>query len=353
MINRMTAEEVFSFCDGSQNKKNIPGWKTIKHVKGNKENKQLEASIYQKDSRIVISFAGSNIASASDLLNDKKIMDTTKIPSQYGSAERLYNEIKTQYPNANIEFCGYSLGGSIANLLSHRTGLHSTALEPIGSKHIAKAHSDYFKYDDSNIVSFGRRGDKFFNDHITNQSGNIYIIEDLPKDPLNNYNNRNHKRTPDEEKITSMASNLEKIDFKTDENGLVNHLLHEIDVDGINNAKLLKDAERWNSQNQTKFQSPVPKYNKTYENLSYNDRVYYQGDEPTAIWDKDDEDVTKQDELEFKVFNRQLMNDNWKLPTKEELDERVARGELIWVDGYTKQDGTVVKGYFRHYPETA
>ena len=81
--------------------------------------------------------------------------------------------------------------------------------------------------------------------------------------------------------------------------------------------------------------------------------MYYQGDEPTAIWDKDDEDVTKQDELEFKVFNRQLMNDNWKLPTKEELDERVARGELIWVDGYTKQDGTVVKGYFRHYPETA
>ena len=41
-----------------------------------------------------------------------------------------------------------------------------------------------------------------------------------------------------------------------------------------------------------------------YENLSYDDRVYYQGDEPTAIWDKDDEDVTKQDELEFKVFNR-------------------------------------------------
>ncbi len=64
-------------------------------------------------------------------------------------------------------------------------------------------------------------------------------------------------------------------------------------------------------------------------------------------------DITEQDRLEFKALNRQLMNNNWKLPTQEELDERVARGELIWVDGYTKQDGTVVKGYFRHYPETA
>ena len=161
MTNSITPKELLIFCTGAHYKKDIKGWNTIKVVNGSQDDTKLDASVYKNRDRIVIAFSGTYPNSATDLKNDVALM-STKIPSQYGSAERLYNEIKTQYPNANIEFCGYSLGGSIANLLSHRTGLHSTALAPIGSKHIAKAHSDYFKYDDSNIVSFGRKEDKLF-----------------------------------------------------------------------------------------------------------------------------------------------------------------------------------------------
>ena len=230
--------------------------------------------------------------------------------------------------------------------------MHSTALAPVGSKHIAKAYSDYFKYDDSNIVSYGRKEDKIFYRNLNKQSGEVFEMPSINEWYIKNVIKHCIKGEFDLGAMNYFGGSLAPM-FMMKPISAVNHFLHEYKEADMEPSKKIQDAERWNNQNQTKFQSPVPKYNKTYENLSYNDRVYYQGDEPTAIWDKDDEDVTKQDELEFKVFNRQLMNDNWKLPTKEELDERVARGELIWVDGYTKQDGTVVKGYFRHYPETA
>lgn len=40
------------------------------------------------------------------------------------------------------------------------------------------------------------------------------------------------------------------------------------------------------------------------------------------------------------------------LPTKDELDKRVRSGELVYVDSYTRGDGTTVSGYYRSYPTT-
>ena len=39
------------------------------------------------------------------------------------------------------------------------------------------------------------------------------------------------------------------------------------------------------------------------------------------------------------------------LPTKESLDNRVARGELVYVKDYVRSDGTKVSGYYRTYPK--
>ena len=38
---------------------------------------------------------------------------------------------------------------------------------------------------------------------------------------------------------------------------------------------------------------------------------------------------------------------NGTMPTKEELDKRVHVGELIYVEEYTRSDGTKVSGYYR------
>ena len=43
--------------------------------------------------------------------------------------------------------------------------------------------------------------------------------------------------------------------------------------------------------------------------------------------------------------------DNGELPTKDELDKRVASESLIYVEDYTRSDGTKVSGYYRAYPK--
>ena len=43
---------------------------------------------------------------------------------------------------------------------------------------------------------------------------------------------------------------------------------------------------------------------------------------------------------------------DWKpFPTKESLDKRVVTGELVYVENYTRSDGTKVNGYYRTYPK--
>ena len=44
------------------------------------------------------------------------------------------------------------------------------------------------------------------------------------------------------------------------------------------------------------------------------------------------------------------MIDRKPMPTKKELDKRTRIGELIYVEEYTRSDGTKVSGYYRAYP---
>ena len=175
---------MLDFLDGAQHNKNIYGWKTLHEFDNISRNKDFNFKVYKKNDRIVIVFPGTDIHSINDIYNDIAIMRNGISPylySQFSDAENLYNNIKARYRNSKIESTGYSLGGSLSNLLSHRTGIKSNALAPIGSKHVANSYPKYFKYDDSNITTYGRKGDSLFNLNINKQSGNIYIIPDLPK----------------------------------------------------------------------------------------------------------------------------------------------------------------------------
>ena len=54
---------------------------------------------------------------------------------------------------------------------------------------------------------------------------------------------------------------------------------------------------------------------------------------------------------EIEQIINQYYDNNEKLPAKSELDRRVRFGELIYVENYTRSDGTKVSGYYRRYPE--
>jgi len=188
MSNINQLKEMLDLCNGAHNKRDVNGWTTLHEFDNSSKNIDFDVRVYKQGNRIVIAFAGTNMNSKNDKLNDVAILNPLNhIPSQFGDAERLYNKVKSKYPNANIEFTGYSLGGSIANLMSHRTGLPSTALAPIGSLHIANAYPQYFPYKGNNITTFGRKKDYFFYNNINKQSGNIFIVPDLSEEQINKF----------------------------------------------------------------------------------------------------------------------------------------------------------------------
>lgn len=76
--------------------------------------------------------------------------------------------------------------------------------------------------------------------------------------------------------------------------------------------------------------------------LNLNNRVFHQGE--VTINDLDNPKIRD-------VYLDQAL-ENKKLPTKEELDKRVRTGELVYVEKYTRSDGTTVSGYYRSYPKS-
>ena len=172
-------KEFLDFCDATQHNKDVAGWETLSEFDRTISNKNFNAKAYKQNNRIVIAVAGSK--GIPDYFNDVQIYGGF-IPNQFRDLEKFYDQIKTKYPNAQIESVGYSLGGTLSNLLSHRTGIKSTALAPIGSLNIVKNNKKYFPYDDRNITTYGRKNDGLFKNVIKTQSGTIYTIPDVPKD---------------------------------------------------------------------------------------------------------------------------------------------------------------------------
>ena len=58
----------------------------------------------------------------------------------------------------------------------------------------------------------------------------------------------------------------------------------------------------------------------------------------------------KTKELRAKNYIEQIIDSDWQIPTKENLDKRVLSGKLIYVEDYTRGNGTKVHRYYRRRP---
>lgn len=76
--------------------------------------------------------------------------------------------------------------------------------------------------------------------------------------------------------------------------------------------------------------------------LNHRNRVFHKGE---VTMNDLDNPVLKD------VFLDQAL-ERKKMPTKKELDRKVASGELIYVEKYERSDGTFVSGYYRSYPKS-
>lgn len=86
---------------------------------------------------------------------------------------------------------------------------------------------------------------------------------------------------------------------------------------------------------------------RKYENLELellteNDRVYSDGE-----FKNFDEKVQA---LKMSKYMDYIVDNNWEAPTEKNLNKRVQSGELIYVEEYTRSNGTKVHGYYRRRP---
>ena len=79
--------------------------------------------------------------------------------------------------------------------------------------------------------------------------------------------------------------------------------------------------------------------NMDLERLSEEDRIYAKEEYETF-------DNKTKEKVRIKYLEQGIDN-NWKVPSKADLNEQVKSGSLIYVDNYERADGTKVSGYYR------
>ena len=82
--------------------------------------------------------------------------------------------------------------------------------------------------------------------------------------------------------------------------------------------------------------------NMELERLTENDRVY--SNDEFRNFDEKIKEVYSGKYMDY------IIDNNWEVPSVKNLDKKVQSGELIYVDNYTRSDGTKVNGYYRRKP---
>lgn len=330
--------DVLLFSNGAHFKKDIQGWTTLYKNEQVSGNKAFDVSVYKKNDRIVIAFAGTKIYSGNDLRSDSQIF-RNKLPFQFYNAVELYQKIisNAEYKNCKIEFVGYSLGGTISNLMSHYTGLPSTALAPIGSKNIANSayYKKIFKYDDSNIVTFGRKNDSLFSKPLKQgyQSGCIVILPDLQVsnhilDTYRNHELKNfNEHDIDDAKIYSEYGNDLQIKIQTI------RPTYMYASDTINNI-----SDIYQYLGVSKKQIDEAAFSGWRNPINGNDQIYTK------------EDIKRMPIGEIAIKKNEL---SWQarkvgIPTEQDLkNAQVRYGNVIHVNAYVRKSGVHVRDYWR------
>lgn len=330
-----------------KNNKTIPsGWKFIKNYSDN--NSGFYADVYKKGNDISIIYRGTD--DKQDLINDIE-MYTISTPKQINYAKKIFNEIKTNYPEAKIIHSGHSLGGSIAQVMSAVTNCKAVTFNAFGTSKIL-ASMGYNNIDKLNIINYGNPKDFIFGYNVENQPGTTYLTN------------------------TSLPANKDYLAHKTIDkkiNGVGPHHLENMgklnnsirvtpDKNFTNNLTLLKGSvsidvpytpEQIGAMSAQEFaekeksimaqlkQGLIKQKKRDYSDyknpVSLDNRLYTRED----IADMSTDEYRK---LETEI-NAQL--NTVGIPSKNELTNS---NGTVFVKGYTRDDGTKVKSYYRSAP---
>jgi hypothetical protein len=268
------------------------------------------AQAFYKGNDVVIAFRGTDANRgkkelAKDAFSDVK-MGAGLLPAQIVDARDFYNQIQKEFPKQNIILTGHSLGGNLAQALGTETGKQTVTFGAYGLKNTLNPNSK----SSDNITNYGNANDPIFVANIDNQIGKTYIMNDYE-----------------------------------DNSGLVDKKLginKDLDFDKHypeNMGDISKSVE-YNGQNIQTEETQQLKAS-IEENVDSRDvdakRVYTR------------EDIGKMSSDEYQSKEKAITNQakNVGVPTKAEADEAVSSGNMVWVEGYKRSDGTAVDGYYR------
>lgn len=290
------------------------GW-TYKETYSNYRN-GFYSEIYTKENKVILVIRGTELHSGGkeltkDGYNDLQ-MGLQLLPRQMKSAEETFLKVIRKYGKDNVILTGHSLGGSEAQILGAKYGVETVTFAAYGTRYLSGMEINYT----DNITNYGNAQDSIYVMNIDGQIGKTVILN---------------------------AIGFEKGDFKEEYKMKDPRTPHDIDNLGDLSKGVEYKKEIYEDENVPLFKLGVEYNNFNPDEIfDIKNRVLYQGEidlnnleEGTPLYD---------------LYLDQWLDES-PMPTKSEVDKRARIGELIYVEEYTRSDGTKVSGYYRAYPQ--
>ena len=272
------------------------------------------SEVYTKNNKAILVIRGTETHSrkkeiAKDAYSDIQ-MGLGYLPWQMKDAENAYIQTVRKYGKENVILTGHSLGGSEAQILGAKYGVETVTFNAYGVKNFNGVEINHTE----NITNYGNAQDGVFVKNIDNQIGKTMILN-------------------------TSAKTGDSFDKGYNYHGINPHLVENL---GELSTAVEYKRELFEDDNAPLFKMGIQYYDYNPEEVfDTKNRVLYKGE-------------VNPGELEegtplYKLFIENMI-DRKPMPTKKELDKRTRIGELIYVEEYTRSDGTKVSGYYRAYP---
>lgn len=134
------------------------------------------------ENHVVIVYKGTDFDNVRDAKNDMNMAVLKKIPEQVTDALKLYDIVKTSYPNTKIDVTGHSLGGSLAQYVAIMRNVNeAVCFCPVGITKSIKNYINQYgcKTPANKVINYNNPNDIWTKYYTYDLYGIKYKIENI------------------------------------------------------------------------------------------------------------------------------------------------------------------------------